>query len=517
MAESLRWVLELKDALSAPAQAAAGSLVQLQIELKGTERQLTSLEKAAHGFTVGKGIVGALSGGLSLVGDVVSGALEMVSGAVVGFAKLALSGASFREDTMVSFKQILGSAEQADTLFENALRVAKLTKFETRDVVNLYTDLLNAQFKVGDLNTLVAALSDLGTARGNEKMLQLEQDLIRIQSQGRLTGHTLNELMLAGVSGPLLYQRLGAALNIKEKDQQKLAAQVKKSVEKGLVDSTTALGAVMDTVGGMFDKGGVLGDFAKAQSETLSGVYSNFKEAFTNLFMSKETGNLAGFKMLKESMKLITGFMDPATEKGKKLLGVVNNLVEDLLRVVQIDPGNAEQTFTKILGWAEQLEGGVKRLTTWISDELWPAIGNAFNQEGGLGTTLTNVLTEVGRVVGAAVVEGAKEALGYGDMKRTWHANRGTKEQPELRDVTGAAAGPGIQRNMENAIVLGPAPSRPQGGSFAPAAASQVTNLGGVQIQIQGVQDPQANAAAVEQQLQRLTGRLNRAPSRAER
>lgn len=515
MAESLKWVLELKDALSAPAQAAAGSLVQLQIELKQTERQLTSLEKAAHGFTVGKGLLGLATGGLSLVGDIVGGVQE----AVTGFAKLALSGYSFREETTIAFQQLLGTAEGANSLFENALRVAKLTKFETRDVVTLYSDLLAGGFKVGDLNTLVAGLADVGTAKGAqgpEKMAQLEHALLKVQSQGKLTADALGEISLV-VSRTDINTALAKSLGIKETDTKKLSDKVAAILKKGAVDATTGIGAVMDAIRTRLDPGGQLGDLAKAQSETLAGVYSNFKEGFANLFMSPETQSLSGFKTLKETLKLVSGFMDGSTAKGKQLLTVVNRLVEDLLRVVQLDPANAEKSFDKMLGWLEGLEGGVKRLTTWISDELMPAISNAFNQQGGIGATLTNVLAEMGKVIGAAVVEGAKEALGYADAKRTWHANRGTKEQPELRDVTGEVAGAGIQRNMENAIVLGPAPSRPQGGSFAPAAASQVTNLGGVQIQIQGVQDPQANAAAVEQQLQRLTGRLNRAPSRAER
>lgn len=517
MAETLKWILQLKNELSPAAAAGAASLVQLQIELKQTARELTALEKASHGLNVGKGILGALSGGLSFVGDIAGGLFD----AAASFGKMALSGISFREDTSVAFKQLLGTAEAADALFENSLRVAKLTKFETRDVVNLYTELLGAQFKQGDLNTIVAGLSDLGTARGPEKMAQLEHALMKVQSQGKLTADALGEITLSGVSRTKINEQLGKALGIKETDSKKLSDKVAAALKKGTVDATTGVGAVMDALREMFDKGGVLGDFAKAQSETLSGVWSNFKEAFSNLFMSKSTQELPAIAQLKKSMLLVSGFFDTSPAKGKQVLAVVNRLVEDLLGLFKLDPGNAEAAFDKMLGWLESFEAGVKRVTTWIGDELFPAISNAFNQDGGFLATITRVLVQAMRVAGGAFAEGLAEALGIGDLIQHRKATKAPRyKAPDIDSGDRVRSGdaPPLAASVDQAnrgepLVLGPAKPRPM--ETKTGGGATTINLS-APITVTAADGTDAGQQIADQ-LHRQLGALNRAPSRAER
>jgi hypothetical protein len=443
--ETLKWILEAHDVISPGAKTAASSLIAFQVQLKNTQSEINRTAKAAKdaegalmrfakggarglgiplpggkdtagfiGSLVGKGLGGAASLGLGLVED----AAGLIERATIGFGKLVLESASFREDTMVSFTNILGSAEEARGLFDDSLRIAKLTKFETRDVVNLYNDLLAGGFQKNELNTLVAAISDLGTARGMDRARELEQALIRVQSQGKLTAHALNEIAIAGVGAPGVVSELGKALGYKDKDFKSLSAKVHKAMSGGLIDATTGIGAVIDQIKNQFDKKNILGHFAVEQSETLSGVYSNFKDMLQNLFMGQETQDMPWVGSLKGTMKLLTGMMDPTTAKGRELQGVVNKIADDLLGIFDLDPKNADQTFSKILHAAEELEVGVHRLSDWMKNDLFPAMGQAFNKEGGLLKSIDEVIlavaSEAGKAMGRALIEALKEGFSGG-------------------------------------------------------------------------------------------------------
>lgn len=524
MAETLKWVMQLKNELSPAAAAGAASLVQLQIELRQTAKELTALEKASHGLNVGKGILGALSGGLSFVGDIAGGLFD----AAASFGKMALSGAAFREDTVVGFETMLGSAKAANQLFDGALSVAQKTKFETRDVVGLYSDLLAGGFKVPELNTLVAGLADVGTALGTDKMKQFEHALMKIQSQGKLTGDSFQELTLAGVNGELIKKQLALALGIKEKDTVKLGEKVMAAMKKGAIGGAVGIGAALDAVTEKFDKGGPLGTLAKNQSATLSGVYSNFKEAFSNLFMSKETAELPAIAQLKKSMLLVSGFFDTSTEQGQRVLGVVNRLVEDLLGMFSLDPGNASGTFARMLGWLESFERGVRRVTAWIGDELLPTLGNAFSN-GGLADALMATMREVMSVAGSYFMAGIFDAAGmtarasaarrqlegqslesYQQGKRNG-LDRTQNEMANFGSEEGAGRGGGAPQG--GAGILGPARATGGGGDKTTRIHAPIH----APITINGATEPEETGKAVADHLHRQLGALNRAPSRAER
>lgn len=410
MAETLEWILKARDLISPGTSSAVAGLIRLEVELKRTSTELSTLEKVSHSLNIGDKLKGAAGSVLGIVGSVATG----IKDTAVGFGEMVLSGAAFREDTTVAFKQILGSAEKADQLFENALAVARQTKFETRDVVGLYTDLLGAGFKQHELNTLVAGLADVGTNRGIEYAQRLENALAKTKALGKLTGDALSEATIAGgFERKKVLQNVADAMGLKGSTDQ-LAKKVEAALKKGAVDGGVGIMAILKTVGDQLDPGGQLGDFAKAQSNTLNGVWSNFKESFSNLFMSKETQELPALKTLKQTMLMLSDFFDATKPKGQAVLAVVNRLANDMLSIFELDPANAEKTFTKLLGWLEGAERVVRRLTTWIKSELFPAIGEAFNQEGGLGKTLTNVLLTIGRVVGQGIWEGVKGATGIG-------------------------------------------------------------------------------------------------------
>lgn len=522
MSTKVEWILALKDLITPGAASAGNTIINLNVQLKNNEEQIKKNEAAWARFAKGvargigiplpggkdtAGFLGAMAGkGGSFFGDLGKSwglsIVDTLADAGKEFGTLLVDGVAFREEVTAGFKAVYGSAQGASDLFDHALDVAKLTKFETRQVVDLYNDLAAGGFKENELNTITAGIADVSTARGTGKAAELQNALVKIRSEGRTTWDAFAEAGRA--SAGIAIREVAKALNYKDADTAdlgKLSKKVREAMNKGLVDSNMGISAVLDKIKNRYDPQGVLGDYAKAQSETLSGIISNVKDALKNLFMSKETASLSGIQVLKDTLKMVTGWMDPATDKGKRLLGVVNKLSQDLLGLFKLDPQNAEKAFDKMLGWLESFERGVQRAVTWVTEELYPAIANAFNSDGGLIATLGRTLMAVMTTAGGAFAKGIAAYFGIDDIIEKRRADKAPRYQfPSADDRVRTGDAPPLAATL----------SRPQATIEAPM------NLGGVQIQISGAQSPQDTATAVSAALQSL-GRRNRAPSPAER
>ncbi len=523
MGLNVEWTLQLKDLITPGAQSAGNTILNLNVHLKNNEEQIKKNESAwlrfakglARGINIplpsGKdnaGFAGALAGkgGSFFTGLGASFGLSLLDGitdAGKEFGTLLVDGVAFRAEVNEGFKAVYGSAQGASDLFDHTLEIAKLTKFETRQVVDLFNDLAAGGFKEGELNTLTAGIADVATARGTGKAQELQNALIKMRSEGRTTWDSFAEAGRA--SAGIAIREVARALKFKDAetgDLGKLGKKVREAMNKGLVDSNMGISAVLDKIKDRYDPKGVLGDYAKAQSDTLSGIISNVKDALKNLFMSKETAALSGIQTLKDTLKMITGWMDPATDKGKRLLGVVNAMAQDLLSLFKLDPQNAEKSFDKMLGWLESFESGVKRVTTWISTELYPAISDAFNSEGGLLGTLGRTLIAVMRVAGGAFAQGMAEFLGVDEILAKRKQDRGPRYQfPDEGGRIKSADAPPLSHTK----------SIPQ----ATVAAPFVFN-GGITFNIDGSKSPQETTDAVTGAIASLR-RGGRAPSPAER
>lgn len=522
MSTNIEWVLALKDLITPGAQSAGNTVINLNVQLKQAEDQAKKTESAMMRFAKGMargwgiplpsgkdnaGFLGSMAArGGSFFGDLGKSwglsIVDALADAGKEFGTLLVDGVAFREEVVEGFKAVYGSAQGASDLFDHALEIAKLTKFETRQVVDLYNDLAAGGFREGELNTITAGIADVATARGSAKAQELQNALIKMRSEGRTTWDSFAEAGRA--SAGIAIREVARALKFKDADTGdlgKLGKKVREAMNKGLVDSNMGISAVLDKIKDRYDPQGVLGDYAKAQSETLSGIISNVKDALKNLFMSKETASLSGITTLKETLKMITGWMDPATDKGKRLLTVVNRIASDLLGLFKLDPKNAEQAFDKMLGWLESFESGVKRATTWITDELYPAISSAFNSEGGFLKTIGSTLLAIMTTAGSAFAKGMASYFGIDDIVEKRRADRAPRYQFPAEDGRIKTA---------DAPPLAATLSRPQATIDAPV------NLGGVTIQIDGAKSPQETGDAVAGALAGLA-RRNRAMSPAER
>jgi hypothetical protein len=428
--DTVKWTLEIVDAISAPTRTAILALVGLDKKMNESEKALSNFEKALYGvnlaFKAGSAIWGAASGGLKTV----IGAIVSVTGALVTAAgtlknvfsdiwSVAWENVTYREDTIVAIRQLysgmlkdevqLGNA--ANQLFDHAMQTALKTKFETKDVIDLYSKLLQAKFKTEELDTITAAIADVSTAYGMKRGDQLANWMIAAHGQKRLTWGSLKGMGMRAGEIPMkeIAQLMG--MDVSKTPEEKLFPLLQKKFKEG-VPAALGIKAVLMNIKSFFDPNSPLGKFAEMQSETLSGIYSNFKEAVTNLFMTRQFGELKGFSTLKQTMLTITGLFNIATPQGKEFLNVLVDMVNDVLQLFEIKPEDAAGLQNTFIGIAKTIETKIIRpFTTWLNEVVKPGLLNMLTGKTGVMSTLKGATVELGRLIGVGVYEGFKIAF----------------------------------------------------------------------------------------------------------
>lgn len=502
--ETIKWTLTLVDIVTGPAKTSVLALAGLDRKYNESTQVLSRFEKTLHAVNVamsaGSSVFGAASKGFGALGS----SLSLVSSNLVEGARLlkdmaydmgalALGAAAYREDTVVGMKALFqgmaNGGELANELFDHAMRTAIKTKFETRDVIDIYNRALTAGIATSHLDTIAAAVSDVSTAFGQARGSRFMNAILKMQMSGRTTFGTLQQAGLAG--GGVPYEEIAKELGLDTKkylSKGDLSTAVRKELLKG-VDASIGIKALLERTRTFFDPGGKLGDYAVKQSETLSGVYSNFKEAVTNLFMRRSFSEIEGIKNLKGTMITITKLFDPtqsgsAGKAAQKFQEVVNRIANDILSVFGIkETTTANKLFEILIAGAEGFERQLKKLTVWINETLKPAIADLFTGEVSLGDSMKNALIEFGRILGEGIAQGmaegvkggakavwdwtvgapsletqafAEKASGWdaGFMAKITSAQKGRSEVPKIPSMqkTGEDAGKGLEQGIRLAL-----------------------------------------------------------------
>ena len=97
---------------------------------------------------------------------------ELQRRCAMNFAKMAISAQAMREQSIASFAAVYGNQGVAEKLFDQSVRIAKLTKFDTPEVVDVMNTLAANRFTAEQLPMLFAAYGDVAGARGSTKGAQ---------------------------------------------------------------------------------------------------------------------------------------------------------------------------------------------------------------------------------------------------------------------------------------------------------------------------------------------------------
>jgi tape measure domain-containing protein len=239
-----------------------------------------------------------------------------ITGAVVGIlaiGKKAIDVAADMETLNTQFEVMLGSVEAAKKMMSNLREFSIRTPFETEDLAQSTTTLL--QFGIQS-EKIMETLQMLGDVAGSnrERFQSLALVYGQIQSTGKLMGQDLLQL---------INQKFNP-LTVIAKKTGKTVSQLKDEMSKGLISAEMVTEAfrIATAEGGQFFQN------MKKQSLTLPGLLSTMRGAFKEVLI--DLGN-ALLPLIKELTKTLT---ELAKGGLRDLVGVLVKVLVPLLKLL---------------------------------------------------------------------------------------------------------------------------------------------------------------------------------------
>lgn len=233
-------------------------LNKLSNDVKGIENKKIKVDIDTSSATSGLGSLGTtiagVAGGMGLL-DVATKALTLAWDGL----KTSISLAAELETNTVMLEVMTGSAEKANTLLEDLRKMGAETPYETQDLIEATTVLINFGSTVDEAEASLKLLGDVA-AGDKDKLQRLTLVFGQIQSTGRLMGGDLIQLINAGFN-PL------QEISIKT---GKSMAVLKDEMSKGRISFKDVEEAFKSAT----EEGGKFHDMMIKQSETTSGKFS---------------------------------------------------------------------------------------------------------------------------------------------------------------------------------------------------------------------------------------------------
>lgn len=211
----------------------------------------------------------------------------LVLGAAMAFTgRQAIMLAADLEQTTVGFEVMLGSVEKANKMVSDLRQFAKVTPFETADLVKATEILLGFGVAGDQIMPTIAMLGDV--SRGSADKLRLVSlAYAQVQAAGRLMGQDLLQLVNAGFN-PLqqISQKTGKSL-----------AVLKKEMEDGKISASMVTQAFRDAT----SQGGRFFGMMDRQSKTFHGMMSTLRDEWTEALID------IGTRMLLSAIEAVKG------------------------------------------------------------------------------------------------------------------------------------------------------------------------------------------------------------------
>lgn len=182
----------------------------------------------------------------------------------------------------VAFETMLGSKAEADKLMAEVVQFASRTPFELQDVASGTKQLLAFGIEAGKVIPTLKAMGDV-SAGLSVPIERLINNFGQVKTQMKLTGRELRDFQMAGV--PVVAE-LAKNLNVSEMAIQDMVTAGKigfKEVEEAFISMTS--------------EGGRFSSLMEKQAKTITGLASNFADAWDRMLNSigqENEGIIAG-------------------------------------------------------------------------------------------------------------------------------------------------------------------------------------------------------------------------------
>ena len=353
------WILDLKDMITRPVQAATRAAHQLDEEMdrvrNNAHRMGASLRKA---FSLGN-LKDSL---MDIPGMRLFTNPYVVMGAGIGaITKLGMEA----ENSAISFEVLLGSSEKATQMLSKITEMAEKTPFEKMDLQNAAQQMLN--FGVAE-NQVLDYMKQLGDIAAGDKQRFQSLALVfgQVSSAGKLSGQDLLQFINAGFN-PLkeLADMTGESY-----------ASLQEKMSKGLI--TTDMVAVAmkraTSEGGKFYQ--MMDKMSATTGGRISTVIDSIKERTAKMF--EYIGPL-----IAQLLELVNAVVPPIFTAFEKVVSVVSTVIQwflkyqDVLKYVGIAVGTF-YTIIKAKTIALYALVGVIKIVT-IATEAWATITKVLN------------------------------------------------------------------------------------------------------------------------------------------
>jgi hypothetical protein len=408
----------------------------LGYQMKSAFKEAINPRQMAIGFArgVGEGALGApgamMGGALNLATRVT----DMISNVGGSFATAVIDAAQFRQNAITGLEYMLGSKEEAVSIFKQAQDLAKKTPLDTHKVLEGVQQLATAGFSGQESMELFKVVADQAAKFSLDTGMQgkVIEAFSRIKGRGVAMGEDLGSLRLAGFNEEKITQALLEDPNLaplfkkvkisglaggktkfvdqSKADQLSILKQVKEILGEGRVGVYDLLNATVKSVEKESGKG--VGEFAaKMGGESLTGTISNVKSAFTDLLESTAVDKWSGVEALQKFLTKISENLDP--KKANAFLGTMEKLTDAIFgglgKITDADIQGFLQTISLM---AEKLIGFLKEAWGWF-DKLIHAEPGAFLDAVG------DVLIDAGKLIGKGILEGVGSAVNPFDTSDT--------------------------------------------------------------------------------------------------
>ena len=240
--------------------------LRMWVQTSQLKKGLTSADSAISSFASRvKGAGSSIISAFGSIGLAINGVSLISKGLIAGISG-PLKLAADAEQTAVSFKVMLGSAEAAGEMMKTLTQFAASTPFEMTEITDSAKKLLAFGVAAEDIEPTLRNLGNVSAGIG-APMNELAEIFGKIKTSGRVMGEDINQLSGRGIPiQALLAKQFGVT-----------GEAIKKMVSDGKVNFSHIDKAFAD----MSASGGQFEGLMEAQSKTLGGVWSTMKDGVT--------------------------------------------------------------------------------------------------------------------------------------------------------------------------------------------------------------------------------------------
>lgn len=267
-------------------QKVGSAYIDIEAKLDKLEWRLTTeiksiAQRSWQGFT------SSFSQALWPLKGAIAGVISI--GAFTQLSKTIITLADNLEQAHNAFTTILGSAEKAEKMLQDLSNFAAKTPFEIPEIRQNAKQLLAMGVSAENIIPTMKALGDVAAGTG-ANFSRLALNYGQVITQGHLTGRELRDFAVNGV--PLLAEL--------SKMLWKTEVEVQKMISNGEISA--------DMVTKVFEKmtseGWKFADLMKKQSQTFTGLVSNFQDQLS------QVGERIGAELLPRLKQWVEGFSD---------------------------------------------------------------------------------------------------------------------------------------------------------------------------------------------------------------